>query len=251
MVNNLETFPGDELQIYRGRDYTLAPGITIHQPTLDEICDYGECAYWSMIYTLTSTGADLKFQLDDMGIDYTQISDFQLFYSLLAPSCDQSKTYIITGDLDFTNCPLMQNKSSEEIVMYDAAQGILIDQQTYLKFAQILRNIHGLKRNAQLPANEATKRILIEDAREEYERGKDKPYISQLKNLVSAMINCPGFKYDHSQVWNMKINAFLDSVKRISKIKNADLLLQSGYSGFGINLKEIPDKQLNWMGELD
>ena len=145
----------------------------------------------------------------------------------------------------------MQNKSSEEIVMYDAAQGILIDQQTYLKFAQILRNIHGLKRNAQLPANEATKRILIEDAREEYERGKDKPYISQLKNLVSAMINCPGFKYDHSQVWNMKINAFLDSVKRISKIKNADLLLQSGYSGFGINLKEIPDKQLNWMGELD
>ena len=61
------------------------------------------------------------------------------------------------------------------------------------------------------------------------------------------MINGPGFKYDHSQVWNMKINAFLDSIKRISKIKNADLLLQSGYSGFGINLKEIPDKQLNWM----
>ena len=93
----------------------------------------------------------------------------------------------------------MQNKSSEEIVMYDAAQGILIDQQTYLKFAQILRNIHGLKRNAQLPANEATKRILIEDAREEYERGKDKPYISQLKNLVSAMINCPKWIF---RIWN-------------------------------------------------
>ena len=49
----------------------------------------------------------------------------------------------------------------------------------------------------------------------------------------------------------MKINAFMDSVKRIGKIKNADLLLQSGYSGFGVNLKEIDNKQLDWLGELE
>ena len=53
------------------------------------------------------------------------------------------------------------------------------------------------------------------------------------------MINSEGFKYNHDQVWDMKINAFMDSVKRIGKIKNADLLLQSGYSGFGVNLKDI------------
>ena len=60
-----------------------------------------------------------------------------------------------------------------------------------------------------------------------------------------------GFKYNHAQIWDMKINAFLDSVKRISKIKNADLLLQSGYSSFGVNLKEISNDQINWLGELD
>ena len=43
----------------------------------------------------------------------------------------------------------------------------------------------------------------------------------------------------------------MDSVKRITKIKNANLLLQSGYSGFGINLKDVDKKQLNWLGELD
>lgn len=247
----MKEFIDDELLIYRGKDYNLAPGITIHQPTLNEICDYGERAYWSMIYTLTSTGADLKFQLDDMGIDYTTISDFKLFYSLLAPPYHSSKTSIITGDLELSDFELFQKNSSEEIVMYDSKRDILIDEQIYLKFAEILRNMHGLKRNAQIPANEATKQILIEDAREEYELGKDKPYVSQLKNLVSAMVNCQGFKYSHSQVWDMKINAFLDSVKRISKIKNAEMLLQSGYSGFGINLKEIPNSQLNWLGELD
>ncbi|MEY8393008.1 hypothetical protein D3Z36_10330 [Lachnospiraceae bacterium] len=247
----MEVFTEDELQIYRGQDYFLAPGITIHQPTLDEICDYGERAYWSTIYTLTSTSADLKFQLYDMGMDYTKISDFTLFSNLLAPSCSQPKTSIITGDLDLTKYDLAKRNGSEEIVMYDFEKDLVIDEQLYLKFAEILRRMHGLKRNSQLPANEATKQILIEDAREEYELQKETPYVSQLKNLVSAMINCPGFKYDHTQVWNMKINAFLDSVKRISKITNANLLLQSGYSGFGINLKEIPDKQLNWLGELD
>lgn len=79
-----------------------------------------------------------------------------------------------------------------------------------------------------------------------------KEYESFLKNLISAMVNYEGFKYNHEQVWDLKINAFMDSVKRVSKIKNADLLLQSGYSGFGINLKDIKDKnQLNWLGELE
>ena len=93
--------------------------------------------------------------------------------------------------------------------------------------------------------------ILIEDARDEIERAKREPYHSRLKNLISAMVNCEGFKYDHSQVWDMKINAFMDSVKRISKIKNANLLMQSGYSGFGINLKDINNKELDWLGELE
>ena len=75
-------------------------------------------------------------------------------------------------------------------------------------------------------------------------------YHSRLKNLISAMINSEGFKYNHSQVWDMKINAFMDSVKRIQGINNAKLLLQSAYSGFGINMKDIDKKQLDWLGEL-
>ena len=93
--------------------------------------------------------------------------------------------------------------------------------------------------------------ILIEDAKEAYLRNQNREYHSYLKNLISSMINSEGFKYNHSQVWDMKINAFMDSVNRITKIKNSDLLLQSGYSGFGIDLSKIDDKKLNWLGELD
>ena len=82
------------------------------------------------------------------------------------------------------------------------------------------------------------------------QRNKNKEYHSHLKNLISTMVNSVGFKHKHSEVWDIKINAFMDSVKRIQKIDNANLLLNSGYSGFGINLKEIDNKQLDKFGEL-
>jgi hypothetical protein len=127
----------------------------------------------------------------------------------------------------------------------------MIDEYTYDVITDTLRKMHLLKKNEQLPANESTKMILIEDARDEYEANKTKEYHSQLKNLVSSMINSEGFKYSHSEVWQMKINAFLDSVQRVTKIKNAGLLLQSGYSGYGINLKNISKKETDWLGELE
>lgn len=247
----LEGFINDELQIYRGKDYFIKEGITIHHPTLDEICSYGEKDYFSMVYSLTSVPADLKWQLDENGIDYTKISDFELFYTLLYRSYSKKNTSILLGDLDLSKLEVCIKNDTNEVCLYDVDSGLIIDEYTYLYMMDVIRKIHGIKRNSQVPGNETTKRILIEDAKEEYLLNKDKEYHSQLKNLISAMVNSEGFKYNHSEVWSMKINAFMDSVQRITKIKNAELLLQSGYSGFGVNLKEISNKQLDWLGELE
>ena len=243
----------DELKIYRGEDYVVSNYIKIHQPTLDEICDYGEREYYSMIYNITATPQSLKVQLWDMGIDYTTITPFELFYNILYKAYPKEKTSIIFGDLDFTRFQVMQRKDDESILLYQVIdnQPVIIDEFTYNVIMDYLRQVHIIHKDEKIPANNTTKMILIEDDREEYERNKNKEYHSQLKNMVSAMINSEGFKYNHSEVWNMKINAFMDSVKRISKIKNADLLLQSGYSGFGVNLKEVSNKQIDWLGELD
>lgn len=240
-----------ELLAFRGNDYKISDKISIHQPSLEEICEYGEKEYYSMVYMLCAVGADLKFQLYDLGIDYTEIDDFTLFYSLLCKSYTQKQTSIIFGDLDFSKFQVYKDVDTEDVFMYDIENDIKIDEYTYCLIVNVLRMIHNFKRNDDIPANETTKQILIEDAREEYERNKDKPHRSQLRNLISTLVNCEGFKYNHNEVWDMKIYAFMDSIKRISKIKNANLLLQSGYSGFGVNLKEINKKQIDWLGELD
>ncbi len=227
--------------------------IILHQPTLNEIADYGEREYYSMIYQLTATPQSMKVQLWDIGIDYTTITPFELFYSILYRLYPPKKTSIIFGDLDFTKFRIMQRKDNESILLYQTVgnEPVIIDEFTYHTIMNYIRQVHDIYKDEKIPANETTKMILIEDDRDQQLKNKNKKYHSQLKNLISSLINCEGFKFNHSQVWDMKINAFMDSVKRISKIKNAELLLQSGYSGFGVNLKDIDKKQLNWLGELE
>jgi hypothetical protein len=300
--NNEIYFKNDELKIYRGEDFVVSKYIKIHQPTLGEICDFGEQDYYSLIYNFVATPQSMKSQLWDMpqSIDYTEITPYELFYNILYHCFSQKKTSILFGDLDFQKFKVMQRKDDGSPLLYqevisggiydennipiynfkDLLDGcnflkcsdedfedvleernyrlrniklepIIIDEYTYGMIVDYICKTHFIERDLQIPANNSTKMVLIEDAREELLRNQGKEYHSQLKNLISTMTNIEGFKYNHAQVWDMKINAFMDAVKRISKIKNADLLLQSGYSGFGVNLKEINKKQLDWLGELD
>lgn len=243
----------DELKIYRGEDFVVSEHIKIHQPSLSEICDYGEHEYFSMIYQLTATPQSMKVQLWDMGIDYTTITPYELFCNIIYKFYPQEKTAIIFGDLDLTKFQQMQREDDMSILLYQflGNESVIVNESTYNIIMDYLRQTHLIYKDEKMPANKTTKMILIEDAREEYEKNKNKEYHSQLKNMISAMINSEGFKYNHSEVWNMKINAFMDSVKRISKIKNSQLLLQSGYSGFGIDLKTINKKELDWLGGLN
>lgn len=303
-VDQEQYFRNDELKIYRGEDFVVSKHIHIHQSSLGEICDYGEQEYYSMIYNLTATPQSLKVQLWDMGIDYTEITPYELFYQMLYRLYPQERTSILFGNLDLTKFQVMQRKDDDSIFLYqeifignifnqndellyefsgleDASrfvgcelddlveelsisdryedyrfedvhlEPIIIDEYTYNVIVDYICKAHFIERDFKVPLTRSAKMAMIEDARDEIEANKNKEYHSTLKNLVSSMINIEGFKYNHTQVWDMKINAFMDSVKRIGKIKNADLLLQSGYSGFGVNLKEVNQKQLDWIGELD
>lgn len=241
------------MKIYRGDDLVVSKHIVIRQPSLGEICDYGEQQYYSMVYHLAATPQSMKSQLWDMGIDYTAITPFELFYNLLFMFYTQEQTSIIFGDLDFRKFRVAKRNddNSKLLIQIVDDEEVIIDEFTYNLIMDYVRGIHDIKKDERIPANQSTKMILIEDDREAIARNKDKAVHSLLKNMISSLVNSEGFKYNHSQVWDMKINAFMDSVKRITKIKNADLLLQSGYSGFGIDLKKINKKQLDWFGELD
>ena len=70
-------FEIDQLQLYFGDPYVINEHITIQQPNIGQIMEYGEKKYYSMVHTITAIPSDMKSQLHDMGLDYEQLEDFQ------------------------------------------------------------------------------------------------------------------------------------------------------------------------------
>lgn len=274
-------FESDELKIYRGRDIQITPQIIVTQPTLGQIEEFGEKRYFSAVHTLTAVGADLKWQLWDMaGIDYTQIEDYELFvkfiwmlvsskkniYYELTSNSDKyteelasisqehlddmlvNPLQLVLKDIDLADFTPCTHEGTGEIILYDAKRDITIDRVIYRQIVDVVRKIHGFKRNNEIPGNEATKMILIEDAREEARIASTKPYKSVLKPLISALTVKCGMCGD-DRIWNMRINMFFDNIKRIGKIQEAQLLLQGAYSGFA-SLKGVDKARLDWAGDL-
>lgn len=240
----------DELQIYRGKDYIINENIVIHQPTLDEICSWGEQKYFSFIYNFVATPTDKKYQLHMAGLDWNKMSDYELFlhsYQLFT----KEATSIVFGDLDFSKFDICKNIDNDEIVLYDKASGIIFDRSVYEMATDYLRKAHKISKNVEIAMTETTKEVLLEEAKEQMEMGSDGEAKSTLLPLISALTNMKEFKYGWADVWSMKINAFMDSVTQIQHIKNAELLLSSGYSGFGVDLKKINKNEINYFHRPD
>ena len=93
----------DKLNLYRGRPYIINQDIQINVPKLGDICDYGEINYYSMVNSLCSVGLDLCWQLEEIGIKFDEISDFNLFRMIISKLYTKDQTRILFGDkIDFS-----------------------------------------------------------------------------------------------------------------------------------------------------
>ena len=274
-------FEFDELQLYMGKDIQITPKITVTQPTIRQIANFGERRYFSAVHTLTAVGADLKWQLWDLdGTDYTKIEDYDLFIKLISKAVSSKKTLydelmmnqekyqqelsqipqedlddmiinplqLVLKDIDLADFMLYKVEDTEQIILYNSERDITIDRFVYARIVEAVRKIHGYKRNNQMPANQQTKMDLIDDARDEAMAMANKPYKSVLKPLISALSVKSGMCGD-DRIWDMPIGMFFDSIKRINKIQDAEMLLQGAYSGFA-SLKGIDKTRLDWAGDI-
>ncbi len=250
--NNLSPYDNvsfDKAKMYFGEDYVINEFITIRQPTIGEILlEFGEEEYFSMVYSLCAIPSDMKPQLWDMGIDYDSISDFELF-CLLHSTFAKDKTFILLGELDISKMELMFNEDIEEYVLVDFETGCTIDSYIYLQITNYIRKMHGIVPKVEHAYNEYTKKILIDDDRQRLNKNKNKPYESQLLPLISTMLNSAGFKYKKTELKEVHIVEFMDSVKRIAKINSSIALLHGCYSGM-IDTAKINKKDLDYFEGL-
>ena len=95
-------FEVSDLELYFGDDYVINDMIKIHQPTIGEVVNYNEAQYFSTVHTLTAIPSDLKSQLWDMGLDWCEVEDFELFM-MLSQTMTPDRTALLFGNIDFSN----------------------------------------------------------------------------------------------------------------------------------------------------
>lgn len=197
----------DELQLYFGDDYIINDHIKIVQPRIGQVVDYGEAQYFSMVHTLTAIPSDMKSNLWDIGLDWTEVEDFELFM-MLSQTLTPDRTGILFGDLDFSKLKPFRNNQNGDIVLADKETGIIVDKMIYLRIMNYLRKLHNIKPKVEKAANKMTKKVLIEEDRQRILHAKDKPFKSYLLPLISAIKVKQGYTKDY--VRNMGLYEFFD-----------------------------------------
>ena len=237
----------DELKLYFGEPYVVNDYLTIFQPTIKQIIEYGEREYYSMVQTLTSIPSDMKSSLDDMGVDWNQITDFQLFL-MLSQSLPQDKTQIVLGDIDLQRMKPVENLQNGEIILRDPTTGAIIDELAYKTMSAYLCKLHGFTKKVEKAGNKYTKQVLIDEDRQKREYSAQQPYKSFLMPIISAIKARQGYTRDYIKA--MGLYELTTELNRLQIIVNTDALLNGAYSGM-MDTSKVKKSQFNWLRDVD
>lgn len=217
-------------------------GIVI--PTVGEVID-NEDEYYGIIHTVTAMPIDYMVQLDDVGIDFSSINDYELFLMLFSGIREKDLRLVFSG-FDPGRMELSHHIETGAPVLYDEENDLVIDRVVYTRIAEILRKIHHLEKNNKKPGNEEARKYMLERARKKAERRKTRPMESQLEQLITAMVNTEQFKYGYEGTRELSIYQFNESVRQIMKKVDYDNKMHGIYAGT-VDPKHLSQDDLNWL----
>lgn len=236
----------DELRLYFGDDIKIADGVVLKSPTIGQVVDYGEAAYFSVLQTLCATPSSMKVQLDDMKLDWMKVTDWQLFV-MLCSSFKPEQTSLVLGDLDLSQLTPYSMGETEEVVLSNKDHTIIINEVIYNVLVTYLRKMHGFKKQVDKAGNKMTHKVLLNLARQDAKMAQNKPYKSFLLPLVSSLQGRQG--YEKSYIRNMGIYEFFNQINRVQIVVQADAALGGMYSGM-IDTKKMDKTVLDWMRDI-
>lgn len=232
------------LNLLYKQEYAINDHIKIQIPTVGEVLD-NEDDYYTMVTMLTSMPIDMMVQLDDIGVGFTAINEYELFL-LLFNALKDKDTSLIFGELDLKPFKSVINPQNDTIVLRNKETGVVIDRGIQGQIASVLRKIHNLKRNNRKPANQEAREYMLQRAREKMRRRNRRVNDSQLEELIVAMVNTEQFHYGFEGTRELSIYQFNESVRQVIKKIDYDNRMHGVYAGT-VNAKELSQDDLNWL----
>ena len=229
----------------------IIPGIKIRIPTVREVLN-DEDTYSNIVSLTTAVPYQYMVFLDDIGIDFTTITDYDLFL-LLFPVYQKEDLSIVFGDLDLKNFVRTTNPQNGTLILYNPMNNLIIDELVYNLISNTMLKINQTEKIRNKMGNEKAKEYALERERKKLlrraRRRKNKPEESQFEKLVVAMVNRKDFKYNYETVMDLSIYRFYKSVNQIQQNITFENTMSGVYSGT-IDTTKIADKScLSWIAK--
>lgn len=226
------------------REWKVNDSITILVPTVGEVLDH-EDDYYSIVSMLTAMPIDMMVQLDEIGVDFSTINDWDLFLILFS-ALKETDTSMVFKDLQLSSFAPCVNPQNSLVVLRDTESGIVIDRAIHAQIAAVLRKMHGLEKNRRKPGNEEGKAFMLERAKTKAKRRKNRQEDSQLEQQIVALVNTSEFPYGYEGTRELSIYQFNQSLRQIIHKIDYDNRMHGVYSGT-VSVKDLSQDDLNWL----
>ena len=224
--------------------------LSLRIPTVGEILE-NESTYFSLVSIMTSTPFQYMVQLDDLGIDYTKITDYEMF-QIFFPVYAKQDISIVFGDLDLSDIGMYHDHSVDLDVLYSPSTDTKIDEFVYFNMARCMRQVNLLKYERKKPKGEKNKKYFLEKERRhlknlEVMRKRKEFEQSEFEKLIVALVNNNHFKYDYNSVLTLPIYNFYQSFQQIQHEINFNNVMRGVYAGT-IDTNKLQDRSvLSWI----
>lgn len=239
-------------------EYKLTDRLIIHIPLVSEIRDsyQDEIEYYRLISIFIRTPCDAMVELDDIGIDYTKVKEYELFVMTMLEILN-SKNLIdsrywnmIFPYIDMSE--LRIDVRNEECIIINTQGEVIIDEKIYLQLADLLRQIISADKNMEYykVPEEETRRYIIDRQRLKQKRVLErqakngKKTSSVLDGVILLLVNNCNFKYNFATVGEITIYDLYACLHQIYSDREIDGLMTGYWSG-NVDLKKVDSSKLN------
>lgn len=237
----------DKIKLLRGDDLVIKNSFTVKQLTVNQIIDFteenGEENYFSLINLFLLRPFDIMDKLDDEGIDYETLTNYDLFIILYKTGKYNEHLKILIGQYNFK---IYQDSDNNEVVLYDKDTDTYIDKVIYNSIREYLCLIHHIKLNPVLKAgHDEIKKFRINKKRKEHKKNEDSKFQSQLFDLVSSIIVGSNGSVTFFNIWNMPIYSAYTTLIKVLKLQNYSNTMFGIYTG-NISSNDVSMNTLDW-----
>lgn len=248
----------NKFSLLNRKEYQLTDKLTVHIPLVSEIrASYqDEMEYYKLVSVFIKTPCDAMVELDDIGIDYTQVKEYELFIMMMISLLNSKETVsqrhwkMIFPYIDINNLNI--SVVNDEYVIVNTENEVIIDNKIYVKLSDLLRQIISAEKNMddyKVPVEE-TRKYIISRKRLKQQRALErelrygKKSSSELDGVILLLVNNCNFKYNFETVGQITIYDLYVCLRQIYSDREIDGLM-SGYWSGNVDLKKIDNSKLN------